>query len=270
MLEVIHISDTHFGPDRSHTIRGANACARAEALVEAVNALPFEPDFIVHTGDVVNDPDPRAYALAAEVLSQLAAPVHYVTGNHDDVAMMRAALAFAPHQDLVPAAEERLCYRLGGAAADRVEFFAMDGRVPAREGPHGHLSEGQIRAVLDRITGTKPVAIFLHFPLTPIGSKWIDEHLLVANGRDFHAALAAKTGGQLRGVFTGHLHRGLSLYRDGVLQCGVSSPACEFTAGPDDGSCEFVPGGPIPFHHLTFTGDATMVKAYSLPFSERA
>ena len=158
MLEVIHLSDTHFGPDRSLTIRGANACDRSEALVAAINALPFTPDLIVHTGDVVNDPDTEAYALAAEVLSQLKAPVYYATGNHDDVAMMRAALNFGPLELLVPESEERLCYRIAGAAGKEVEFFVMDAKVPPSEGPHGHLSESQIAAVLDQITGTKPVA----------------------------------------------------------------------------------------------------------------
>jgi 3',5'-cyclic AMP phosphodiesterase CpdA len=270
VLEVIHISDTHFGPDRSHTIRGANACLRAEALVKAINALPFTPDFIVHTGDVVNDPDPRAYRLAAEVLARLKAPVYYATGNHDEVPMMREALAFGPLEPLVEDAEGRLCYRIAGPAADGVECFVMDGRVPPAEGPHGHLSDSQIEAVFGRISGTKPVAVFLHYPLTPIGSRWIDEHLLVRNGLDFHRALAAKAGPWLRGIFTGHLHRGLSLYRDGVLQCGVSSPACEFSTGPADESCDFLPGGPLPFHHLTFTPEATLVKDYSIPFRDEA
>jgi hypothetical protein len=267
VLEIIHLSDTHFGPDRSLTIREANACLRAEALVAAIRALPFIPDFIVHTGDVANDPDPAAYALAAEVLSDLPAPVYYATGNHDEVPMMRGALAFGPLEPLVADSENRLCYRIAGAAGEKVEFFVMDGMVPPREGPHGYLDESQITAVLDRITGTKPVAIFVHYPLTPIGSKWIDAHLLVANGAEFQQALAAKAGRNLRGIFSGHLHRGFSLYRDGVLNCGVSSPACEFTAGPEDEACEYIAGGPIPFNHLTFTSDATMVKAYTLPFS---
>ena len=68
-LELIHISDTHFGPDHSLDIRGANSWKRACALVEAINDLPFQPDLIVHTGDVANDPDPPAYTLAREVLS---------------------------------------------------------------------------------------------------------------------------------------------------------------------------------------------------------
>lgn len=265
MLEVIHISDTHFGPDRSLDIRGANACDRAEALVTAIRELPFVPDFIVHTGDVANDPDPGAYELASEVLSRLPAPVYFATGNHDDVPMMREALAFGPLVPLVPEKAEQLCYRIGEEDAP-FEFFVMDGKVPPKEGPHGFLSENQISAVLGAISGEKPVAVFLHYPLTPIGSRWIDENLLVTNGAKFQKDLAVAAGPHLRGIFSGHLHRGLQIYRDGVLQSGVSSPACEFTAGPNDEGCDFLPGGPIPFHHVTFTADATMVKSYSLPF----
>lgn len=268
MLEIIHLSDTHFGPNRDHDIRGANACDRAEALVAAINGLPFTPDFIVHTGDVANDPDTEAYALAEEVLSRLKAPVHYVTGNHDDVAMMRAALTFGEHELLVEKSCEQLCYRIGGPAGDRVEFFVMDGKVPPEEGPHGFLSENQVEAVLGAITGEKPVAVFLHYPLSPIGSKWIDEYLLVRNGGEFLERLRDRAGSRLRGVFSGHLHRDLQLWSGGVFQSGVSSPACEFTAGPEDDFCDFLAGGPIPFHHVTFTDDATMVKAYSLPFAK--
>jgi Icc protein len=266
VLEVIHISDTHFGPDRSLEIRGANACDRAVALVEAINALPFSPDFIIHTGDVANDPDPAAYALAAEVLSGLKVPVYYATGNHDDVRMMREALRFGPLHPLVPDEKDQLCYQIIGGRTEEFELFVIDGKVPPDEGPHGFITENQSEAVLKAISGTKPVAVFIHYPLTPIGSKWIDRHLLVTNGAEFQNAVSARAGGQLRGIFSGHLHRGLQLFRGGVLQSGVSSPACEFTAGPQDDFCDFLPGGPIPFNHITFTSDATMVKSYSLPF----
>lgn len=265
VLEVIHISDTHFGPDRSHTIRGANAFDRSIALVAAINALPFIPDFIVHTGDVVNDPDPEAYALAAEVLAPLKAPLYFATGNHDDVAMMRKSLAFGSHRLLLPESEGKLCYRLTGGKNNEVEFFVFDGKVPPEDGPHGFLSTDQIDAVLGEISGEKPVAVFLHYPLTPIGSNWIDEHLLVTNGVQVQDALATKAGAHLRGIFSGHLHRGLQVFRGGVLQSGVSSPACEFTASPHDDFCDFIPGGPIPFNHITFTTDATMVKSYAIP-----
>ena len=263
MPEVIHISDTHIGPTRSHDIRGANAYDRAVALVKGINDLPFTPDFVIHTGDVANDPDTDAYDLAAEIMADLKVPIYYATGNHDDVPMMRTALNFGSLEMLIPESSDQLCYRIDSSGFD---FIVVDGKVPPEEGPHGVIDPQQFDAVLGAISGDKPTAVFLHYPLTPIGSAWIDEHLLVQNGIAFQQALAEKAGDNLRGIFSGHLHRGLKLYRDGVLQSGVSSPACEFTAGPDDDFCDFLPGGPIPFDHITFTEEATMVKSYSLPF----
>lgn len=270
-MEIIHISDTHIGPTRGHTVRGAPVFARAEALVDAINRLPFRPDAVIHTGDVVADPDESSYALAEEVLSRLEAPVHYATGNHDDQAMMRAALTFGPHRSILGGSdgdgepEDPICYRVEGLSGD-IDLLVLDGKVPVEEGPHGRIGEAQAEAVLAALSPERPAAVFLHYPLTPIGSRWIDDHLLVKNGEDFQRRLSEKCGRRLRGIFSGHLHRGLQLYRNGVLQSGVSSPACEFTAGPRDDTCEILPGGPLPFNHITFTPEATMVKSYHLPF----
>ena len=247
-------------------IRGSAVADRVNMLVESINALPFQPDFIVHTGDVVNDPDESAYELAESVLSKLQAPVYYATGNHDDQAMMRSALSFGVNRPLLGDSSE-ICYRIEHpSVADDYDFFVMDGKVPEEDGPHGFLSNEQMAAVLDTIRPGKPVAIFIHFPMLPIGAKWIDEHLLVKNGEHFHDQLRARTGGSLRGVFSGHLHRGLQIFRDGVFYSGVSSPACEFSAGPEDGICDFLPDCAVPFNHVTLTKDATMVKSYALPF----
>ena len=63
MLRFIHISDTHIHPDPNYTKDYADitSYAGAKALVEQVNNVPFEPDFVLHTGDVAYDPDPEAY-----------------------------------------------------------------------------------------------------------------------------------------------------------------------------------------------------------------
>jgi len=265
-LEIIHISDTHFGPDQSLDIRGANSWKRACALVKAINGLPFQPDLIVHTGDVANDPDPNAYTLAQEVLSGLKAPIYYSTGNHDDVPMMRNALTLPEHRSLLPESSDQLCYQITHPAAEGYELFVLDGKVPPEDGPHGVISKEQIEALAKLISGEKPVAVFCHYPFSEIGSKWIDDYLLITNRDEVIAMLKDKAGDYLKGIFSGHLHRGLTLLKNGVLNSGVSSPACEFTAAPDDDLCDFIPGGPIPFNHVTLTSEAIWVKSYSIPF----
>ena len=117
--------------------------------------------------------------------------------------------------------------------------------------------EPLVGRILDAVVAAVDVPVTLK-----IRTGWNPEHKnAVAIAR-----LAEKAGSHLRGIFSGHLHRGIQLLRNGVLQSGVSSPACEFTAGPRDESCDFLPGGPIPFNHITFTNDATMVKSYAIPF----
>jgi len=73
-LTFVHISDTHISPDMEYGKHHAPYSTQtgARALVRAVNALPFNVDFILHTGDVVYDPVPEAYLTAKDILSELA------------------------------------------------------------------------------------------------------------------------------------------------------------------------------------------------------
>ncbi|HZD11805.1 MAG TPA: metallophosphoesterase, partial [Candidatus Binatia bacterium] len=79
----VHISDTHIGPSTRYERHGHNSYRCARRVVEIINRLPQRPDFVIHTGDVVTDPDAKAYRLAAGVFAQLDVPIYYVVGNHD-------------------------------------------------------------------------------------------------------------------------------------------------------------------------------------------
>ena len=267
MIEFIHISDTHFGPSRDMNIRGGKPFDKIAALVEEINRLPFPADFIVHTGDIVNDPDNDAYQLAEKVLSRLHAPIYYASGNHDDEAATRRYMTLAPH-DPLPGVEGKLAYSFTmGPGVDGVVFDAW---VPPDEGPHGFLPQDQIIAFENLLQSTnRRFALFLHYPMIPIGSSWIDDFLLVKNGEAVHRFLADFRD-RICGVFFGHLHRGLQLHRDGILYSGVSSSVCHFSSAPQETTCEFDPRACLAFNHVTISGDATMVKEYSIPYSENS
>ena len=263
MIEFIHISDTHFGPSESTDIRGSNSYQRNVALVEAIQSLSFTPEFIVHTGDIVNDPDNDAYALANRVLSKLDVPMHFVSGNHDDEEATRRFMKVAPHTPL-EGVKRKMAYSF--PMSQDVEGVVFDAWVPPDDGPHGFLPQNQVVALEQMLNSTeKRFALFLHYPMIPIGSAWIDDFLLVKNGEAVHHFLK-DFAPRICGVFFGHLHRGLQLHRDGILYSGVSSPVCHFSAGPDDGICDFDPKCGLAFNHVTITDTATMIKEYSVPF----
>lgn len=265
MIEFIHISDTHFGPTRETDIRGSNPYERSLALIGHINALPFTPDFVVHTGDIVNDPNDHAYILAEEVMSQLQVPVHYVSGNHDSVRSTRKFMTCAHHSQLEDV-DDKMAYSF--PMGDGVTGVVFDAWVPESEGPHGFLPQNQAVALETLLHTTDDrFAIFLHYPMIPIGSPWMDRMLLVKNGEAVHAFLTQYRD-RLCGVFSGHLHRGLQLYRDGILYSGVSSPVCHFSCWPfEEEGCDYDPNCTLPFNHVSISSHSTMIKEYAVPYS---
>jgi len=257
VIHAIHLSDTHLGPSRDFDTRGANPRERLDRIVRAIGELDFVPDFVIHTGDVADDPHPGAYAVAAEALALLEVPFYAVTGNHDDAAMMMAGLPMAPRTPLT-ADPGRLAYSF---EAGELRCFVLDAKVPEEDGPHGELPQNQLAALGAALAeNDAPFAVFVHFPPFMIHSRWIDSHLPLRNGEALHDLLRRQHPSRARGVFFGHLHRPLQLYRDGILYSGVGSPACEFAVGVNDEHISWSADCPLAFHQVSFSDQGVVVK----------
>jgi len=260
VVHFVHISDTHIGPTADYALYGARTLPPLERVVERINALPVKPDFVMHTGDVAAQPDPEAYRLAAGVMDRLSAPVYYVTGNHDRSRDIRAFLRMGPRVDLVEG-EDALAYRFGLRGH---RMIVLDARGPDSIDPHGLLPEAQLRALRREVEeGDLPLTVFVHFPPGPLGSPWLDGGMLMLNGEDLHQALVAARE-RLRGVFFGHVHRGMQVFRDGVLYSSVGSTFCQFTAWPSDERPGFEAGGPGCFNFVTLTPEGCVVKEHTV------
>lgn len=260
VLHFIHISDTHVGPTLDADVRGALSSERTSRLVAGINRLPFDLQAVVHTGDIVNDPDPEAYRLAAELMRPLRAPLLTVVGNHDDADMIRDA--FAGIGKPLGKDPQRHAYSMDLAGH---RLFVLDAKVSDPQDPSGFLPEDQLAGLLEEVENTgDPFSVWLHYPPLDLYASWMNEYLLLRNGEDLHEALVpyAGRGGRLSGVFFGHIHRSMQIYRDGVLYSAVSSPACEFTAYPGPERIEFLSDCDPFFHHISFGPQGTVVKGY--------
>ena len=73
----VQITDTHLGYSDHEE--------RLTQVVQAINKLPFQIEFVVHTGDITTDKieDGPTLAGALSILKLLKPPIHYVAGNHD-------------------------------------------------------------------------------------------------------------------------------------------------------------------------------------------
>lgn len=257
----VHISDTHIGPTAGYSRHGHYPLPCAEKVVEVINNLPVQPDFVIHTGDVVYDPDPAAYRLAAETFSRLDAPIYYVVGNHDRARDIHHFLPMGPKED-VTEDRDTLSYTF---EVKGYRFLALDARGPDEIDPHGLLSDEQLEAARREAEGDgPPLTVLTHFPVLPLNAIWMDANMLTLNGPQLHEALRP-AGERLRGVFHGHVHQPMQTRRDGVLYVSVASVFAQFTAWPTDLNIGFDPAHEPGYAFVHLLSEQTIIHQHTFP-----
>jgi 3',5'-cyclic-AMP phosphodiesterase len=256
----VHISDTHIGPESDFELYGQKPLPHAQRLIEAIQKLPAKPDFIIHTGDVVADPDPDSFMLAAETFAELELPIYFVNGNHDDASDIHQYLSMGDKTDVTDD-QNTLSYTF---EVKGVRFLVLDGRAPDEMNPHGLLSEAQLElARKEAQPEGPPLVIFIHFPVLPLNSPWMDENMLLLNGEELHQALLPARG-RLRGVFHGHVHQNMQTIRDGIVYTAVASTFFQFSAWPNDEEVRYAPDEPPGFNFVHLTPESVIVHQHTV------
>jgi 3',5'-cyclic AMP phosphodiesterase CpdA len=76
----VQISDSHIGFAKA---ANENVTGTLQKTIEAINALPQQPAFVVHTGDVTHLSKPAEFDTARQLLGTLRAPLVTLPGEHD-------------------------------------------------------------------------------------------------------------------------------------------------------------------------------------------
>ncbi len=257
----VQISDTHFGPTPGYARHGAIPLPAGQRLVDRINQLPFQPDFVVHTGDITANPHPAAYELAKEALGGLHVPVYYVRGNHDAAADIKASMEMGAHEAL-SAGDDRLVYRF--EMKDH-RFLVLDSFGPPETDPQGFLTEEQMTFLREETAGDgPPLVIFMHHPVLPMDSPWMDANMLMMNGEAVHKALLPARD-RLRGVFLGHVHQSMQTMRDGILYVAAASSFTQFSSWPSDVNVGHVEDEGPGFNFVRLMGRQMMVRQHRFP-----
>jgi 3',5'-cyclic-AMP phosphodiesterase len=263
-LRFIHISDTHINPDPTYIKSYAQytPMVGAKALVQAVQALPFTPDFILHTGDVAYDPDPAVYPAVQALFSPLSVPIHYLVGNHDDGRDLQRVLLGRAEADI----QDFLYYTFEAKGVQVVCLDSNGDHDPER--PSGTVTDAQL-AWLDTICTAddpRPLVVAIHHNVIPMGVPWLDDWMRLENGAAVHACLT-QARHRLRGVFFGHIHQNIETMQDGVLYVAAASSWCQFISYPmpENERVAAAPNDPPGFSIVTVTPERTYLRRHTVP-----
>ena len=162
----VQISDSHIGFDKA---ANSDVTATCQAAIDKINALPVEPDLILHTGDLTHFSKPREFDTLNQVLKG-ARPkqVFYVPGEHD-VALDNGQKFLERYGKGTKGAGWQ-SFDHGG-----IHFVGLVNVVNLQAGGLGALGADQLEWLerdLKSRSNSTPVVVFAHIPLWTVYPQW--------------------------------------------------------------------------------------------------
>ncbi len=235
MPRFVHITDTHIGPTPDFVLYGRKPFECARRLIDAILELPFDYDFILHTGDVADDGSEASYELARELFARLRKPVYCVIGNHDGLPHFATMLGSGRGEFADVDARVDYSVTLGDA-----ELIVLDTRGPVD--PGGTLLNHQLRSLETMLNATGPdVIVAMHHQPITLDTPWLDhggsdwpagKFMRVSNGEEL-VAILSRSKRRIAGVFFGHVHGGFQVVRDGIGYFACPSAVVQFDNHPE-------------------------------------
>ncbi|WP_058041065.1 metallophosphoesterase [Streptomyces roseifaciens] len=187
MIVTAHLSDIHIdGRQRS--------IDRTRAVMDYLNALPYDLDAVVVTGDIAEHGSPAEYEQARELLTSRH-PVLVSPGNHDERSAFRRFLLGEP----ASAAPVNQVHRTAGFT-----IALCDSSIPGKD--EGFIEEDTLvwlEDVLTRTPGDMPVLVGFHHPPTLLHSPYIDS---LRQFEEHRLARLVERFPNIAGLICGHAH----------------------------------------------------------------
>jgi len=160
------ISDSHIGFNKDANPDVAGTLTRSIALV---NALPRQPAFIMHTGDITHLSTAEQFDTARQILSGLrASELHAIPGEHDvtDGPGVEFFARFGKPSN------NRGYYSFDSQG---VHFVALVNVMNFKAGGLGALGDDQLAWLKNDLAArpsSQPIVVFAHMPLWNIYAPW--------------------------------------------------------------------------------------------------
>ncbi len=190
----VQISDSHIG---FHGEANTDVLSTFQAAIDKINALPVQPEFVMHTGDLTHLSKPEQFDTVQQMLGTIKTGAVYAVPGEHDIIDDNGALYFKMFgKNIKP------WYSFDAAG---VHSLALTNVLNITAG--GMLGRDQLdwaRADLAKQSSNTPIAVFAHIPLYAAYPEWgwtTDDYLeLISMLRRFDSVT----------VLNGHIHQVLS------------------------------------------------------------
>ena len=160
------VSDSHIGFSKA---ANTNVTATLQQAVARLNALPQQPAFVLHTGDITQLAKPDEFATAQEVLSGIRSDrIFYVPGEHD--VATDNGVSYLQHYG-------KDTHGGGWHSFDHsgVHFIGLVNVLNLKAGGLGSLGAEQVawmKRDVAHLSNSTPIVLFAHIPLWTVYPEW--------------------------------------------------------------------------------------------------
>ncbi|OBW92030.1 3',5'-cyclic-nucleotide phosphodiesterase [Gallibacterium genomosp. 3] len=216
VIRLLQVTDPHLFADAESELLGINTFASFQQVLSEIKSSGFESDFILATGDFVQDGSEDGYHRFVKEIAQLGKKVFWIPGNHDFQPKMEAVFdvykaIIQPHKHLL----------LG----EHWQVLLLDSQLYGV--PHGMLSEAELAWLEHHLLmySERNTLVVLHHHLVPTRSAWLDQHNL-RNPYDFSEVLAKHK--KVKGILYGHIHQEVNAQWQGIPVFATPSTCIQF------------------------------------------
>jgi len=253
MVNFLHFSDFHIQKRRGILKEGVDPCLKLERVIEVAREMDVRPAFSIVTGDISQDGSEEGYAIAKEYIREIEAlggPVLPTMGNVDGRENFRRLLLGGSDDD--PCFYSRT---LGG-----LHIVILNSQTPG--GNTGSFGEVQLKWLEEEVRDAQePCVIAFHHPVfdVPFLSELVPPIFDPGDARRFREIVK---GGDVLGVFCGHLHQCMSSMEGGVSYVMSGSVFSEASYNEEEKRLHEASG----FNFLSYEGGRLTVRPVA--FSE--
>lgn len=217
-IELIQLTDTHIFANPETTFDGIDTSQSLEQVINLAQNKHWPPDAVLLTGDLVHDPEPKAYERLAEILKTIEPPVFCIPGNHDDPALLKEIL------------NQKNISTPRTIHFENWIVLMLDSYLPNTHA--GRLDESELKYLDEQLNAykNKHTLVCLHHPPVSVNSPWMDR-MGLQNPEELFSVLDKHQ--QVRAVLWGHIHQEFNSMHKDVQLMATPSTCVQFMPGVD-------------------------------------